>query len=473
MLFLYTKERTNPLLIWFLAFVILDCLSWLAFNFAWLNILLLSLLALASIIIFFKKKSWLIYLPLAELFWGGLGHSFSFGIFNTRLVIFVVLIILFLAQNISRLKQLKFFSDKYLAKLWLLTIFWLLIMVLVALLKKTPLSDIFFDANAYLYLLYWPLWREYYSKENLATIKNIFVAAIIITALKTILFFNLFVQNYLSVDLNSLYKWIRDLRSGEITAGGNNFWRVFMPAQIFLLAAVLLVPLYKKILSLKSILFLSFILSTIYLSLSRSFWLGLALAIIFSFILQIFAKNFDYLKKYLLALFLAGLLAIVLVELAYNLPKSNNWDIFSRRSLSTTEAAVASRWQLWPVMWQSIGQAPIWGQGFGWRLNYQSSDPRIKNLANPEGWTNTYAFEWGWLDQLLKGGVIFILLLIAWLAIILQKWQNSSFDKTSKIAAMGILVAFIVIHFFSPYLNHPLGLGTLLLANLLASDYGK
>ena len=61
---------------------------------------------------------------------------------------------------------------------------------------------------------------------------------------------------------------------------------------------------------------------------------------------------------------------------------------------------------------------PIIGSGFGTSVKYESADPRAV-AASEDGLFETFSFEWGWLDFLLKIGIIgtFIYLLLIFMVL--------------------------------------------------------
>ena len=89
-----------------------------------------------------------------------------------------------------------------------------------------------------------------------------------------------------------------------------------------------------------------------------------------------------------------------------------------------------------------------------------SDDPRIvPTTANGSGEFTTYAFEWGYLDMILKFGILGTLIYLILIFKVLKKLFviNLGF-------ALG-LIALLVINIFSPYLNHPLGIGFVILCS--------
>ncbi len=101
------------------------------------------------------------------------------------------------------------------------------------------------------------------------------------------------------------------------------------------------------------------------------------------------------------------------------------------------------------------------GSGFGATVTYQSSDPRLV-AASANGLYTTYAFEWGWLDVWLKLGIFGLLAYLALFAkIIFNGLKIGGYLSLSLATGLAVLIA---VNIFSPYLNHPLGIGYLILA---------
>jgi O-antigen ligase len=125
------------------------------------------------------------------------------------------------------------------------------------------------------------------------------------------------------------------------------------------------------------------------------------------------------------------------------------------------EAGAASRWSLLPIMWSEIRQSPVWGYGLGKSLTYQTYDPRVLESSSSGQYT-TYVFEWGWLDIWLKFGILGVAVYV-WLlfslgrdAVLLIKKQ-----PLEGLLILSSVLIIAIVHFFTPYLNHPLGFGYL------------
>ena len=113
---------------------------------------------------------------------------------------------------------------------------------------------------------------------------------------------------------------------------------------------------------------------------------------------------------------------------------------------------------------QEIKYYPFTGHGFGKQVSYHSQDPRV------EGLHSVYAFEWGWLDMWLKAGFIFVLAFIYWFWLLYKRaYGIVKHDIQMALFVLSSITSLIIIHFFTPYLNHPLGLGLLILVTILIS----
>ena len=215
--------------------------------------------------------------------------------------------------------------------------------------------------------------------------------------------------------------------------------------------------------------------TSILISFSRSFWLGgfVGVIAIFIYLIILYKKQFKQLFKTIDILLLSAITSIVLMITIVNFPIPTPSGAFSadmlKNRFTTGDAAASSRWNLLPVLIDANKKAPLLGTGFGTTITYQTEDPRIKNEQNPEGWYTTFTFEWGYLDTVTEIG--FIGLLVYLILIVQILWQGFivilRFSKdTIKPLYIGLiigLVALLITHGFSPYLNHPLGIGYLML----------
>lgn len=431
----------------------------------------------------FRYGLWII---LTELFIGSFGYLFYFeygGLkISIRLALWLVVMSIWLAKivlDILKNKKLPALNLKsnYLNYFSILFIF--IIWGLLNGYHNSP-SNVFFDFNQWLYfLLIFPIFSVLREEKNIEIVKKIFFLAIVWLSLKTLLLAYFFSHDFGSF-LPDLYRWVRNSGVGEITMVEGGFFRIFIQSQIFVLIGffIMLFRLFKnlkeQIVNKKTIiynlLFSALFLSTILISFSRSFWLGLAAGGVFVWLAVIFILKTN-LKQFIVfnsLIFLSIVLSLAFSAGAIFFPFPdalggfNAADLLGDRAMQISgEAGASSRWQLLSPLWQKIKQAPLAGLGFGATVTYISSDPRIL-ASSPSGEYTTYAFEWGWLDVWLKLGFFGLL---AYLALLI-KIIFSALKINSEIAAAlaAGLVVLIAVNIFSPYVNHPLGIGYVLLA---------
>jgi len=339
------------------------------------------------------------------------------------------------------------------------------------------------DANAWLDLvLLAPVLdiAKRFPKELRQTIPLVAVVGLVWTAVKT------FAVEYVSahgLDTGRyVYLWIRKTGVGEVTRITGNAWRVFFQSHVFFIAAWLLAAAWMifaqkgPLTPLRSVQddgksehfrvawwMMAASVFIIGISLSRSFWLGTAAGIITLLVVSRELIVGSGIKKvFTSAVVGVGLIAAALM---FPLPPVNPvslGDVLANRG-DLDEAAAVSRWQLLPKLWEKIRERPVVGLGFGATVIYVSRDPRILQTTNGTGIYRTYAFEWGWLDFWLKFGILGIPLML-WIVVWLG-WRIWKLDEPRwlRAGAVSSLVALAVLHFFTPYLNHPLGFAFLFL----------
>ncbi len=434
----------------------------------WLVVLLTLILSLC-------RLDWGLYIVAAELFIGSHGHLLTWPLgpltISLRLGLFAAVFIAMLYHWWNAREQ-KIFSSAPRA-LWFFLIF-----VLIGIgqgIARFGFVNSFFDWNAYLYFLLLPAWFLVRRPDFILNLVRILLAAVNWLFLKTYLLLFIFAHDIRWLDLSLVYKFIRDTRLGEITYVSKNFWRIFLPSQIWAVVALVIVVLLllcqRKIrwqISDWWFIWVSLFTAslTVLASFSRSNWLGAGLALGLALLYFWFHKIITG-RKFLAAS--AGLILLVVIDIGFLFFWTSSFQptLVSDRLTNLNEQALDSREAQLGPLWQKINTSLFWGKGFGQTVTYQSSDPRIKTEANPTGRYTTMAFEWGYLDIWLKIGLFGLLAYLALIGSILKKrlefGQNgANFGVLKQGLAWG-LVAVVIISIFSPYLNHPLGIGLLLM----------
>ncbi len=483
------------------ALFLIESLSFLSYFFPILRELSFFLIALAVLILAIKDLKYALYVIIIELIIGSHGYIFFSDVFNfelsIRIAMWLMIMLAWFVKYIIWLKNylqtpikerksqnISYFFAYFPAYL-LLALF-----VLIASIKGVVLSDNlnvwFGDFNSWLYfLILLPLiyvFRNNNIRDLIRDIITIFLAAVTWISLKTLILLFFFSHNLPLIE--ALYAWSRDNLLAEITALDDGFYRIFFQSHIYTLMLII-IALFglnnlknikkKEAYVLMSILALS--LSSILLSLSRSLWLALILGFLvwLVYIIKKYQKKIVYYN--LSKVLIISLSAVLLIFFVINIPLPGYSPDFSagktfkdRAKVSDKdEAAISSRWSLLKPMSEEIIKSPIIGYGFGKEITYISQDPRVLE-KNSTGEYTTAAFEWGWLSVWLKMG---ILGLLAYLWLFYRVISDAFKSKYNQpyIWALGLsLVALMAVNFFTPYLNHPLGIMYLLLVSIIVSS---
>lgn len=452
-------------------------------------------ICLIVLILSLKKIEYGIYILLSELFIGSKGYLFSLDLggasVSIRMGLFLIIMAVWASQFVKTKQILyqKIKQNKLLFNLFGVLCIFVGIGIVSGFINNR-IDNIIFDFNAYLYFaLFLPILTYIDSKEKAMNILNIFLAAVTYLGAKS-LFLCFFFSHQLDYYFYAIYKWVRDTGVGEITLmPDSGFARIFIQSQIFSLAAIFIIlflMIYwvrnqelgirnRELWGLLSVLVLA--ISAILISFSRSFWVGGAVGIIFTVAclayIKIGWKNFG---KIVGIGVISVLASCVIIFAAVKIPVPGlgygefGAGLFGERATSIIgEAGAGSRWNLLPELWKGIKKSPILGSGFGSEITYQSLDPRIL-ASSPKGEYTTYAFEWGYLDIWLKIGILGLLAylsLIGYLLYVCLKKSEKILEKDIYgYLLIGFLVGLLTIcatSIFSPYLNHPLGIGYIIL----------
>ncbi len=447
-----------------------EVVSLLAFVYPFLSLPFLAVVGILAFLLAFRRAEWGAYLVFGELFFGSRGHllEYNFGAvsLSLRLVVFVAVLLAWLLRTIRR-------PDALVRQISLLPgLYWALLLVVgvgvaAGLLKGHGLTEVFLDANNYLYFLIWlPVLaglKDDGVKEN---IFKILAAAIIIIAAKTFLLFLWFSGGFWGIA--TLYQWVIQQDIGEITGEVGSASRIFMQSQFYALVGFFIFGLGAKPWG-RNWWLVALSLLAVVMSLSRSFWLGALAGLAFAVPMLLFYYRVALREVAKLAGVLVLLIAVevgAIYVLANFRSVGFSSSVSSRLSSPVQEAAGSARLLLLPELLNRIRESPVFGQGFGTAVTYKSYLPDRISPENPDGEVTTTAFEWGYLDIILKIGLLGFLVYALLLARFFQQgWQSlkraEPFDKNFGLLAG--LVALAVLNITTPYLNHPLGIGYLLL----------
>lgn len=485
---------------WLIAILVLEVVSALTiFNDLWNSIALLAVALIVGILAI-KRPTLAIAFLFLELMIGSKGQLLQLwgwpGLISLREAIFAVFLMGWAAN------AWKAGAIRSLPSLFRSRIEWVLLFIVVgyAGLRGIALGNplMVADGNAWGFLLLLFPVLELANRQSESLRRDVFPVLLIAPlwlALKTIGLEYLFSHGFPSISPQA-YLWVRRTGVGEVTLIVGNAFRIFMQSYIYYVPALLLgvswlvgagreswvvsrgsekipdaqtnskrIPQNTRLMAhyVPWLLISTFV--ALGISLSRSLWMGSAAGLL---ALAIFYRK-RLLKQGRTLAVLIGLgiasLAIIFAIIAFPLPRvdyASLAELFGSR-VSTVDAASVSRWHLLPVVWDKIMEHPILGSGFGATVTYKTQDPRIL-AANPDGMYTTYAFEWGWLEHWVKFGLFGFVLMIWLVYRIYRRVGASQSPEWLVYGVQASLIAIAVVHIFTPYLNHPLGLGLLFMA---------
>ena len=203
-------------------------------------------------------------------------------------------------------------------------------------------------------------------------------------------------------------------------------------------------------------------------SFSRTFGLAAIMAAVGLIAIAIWTHAWKPLGRSVIDTIVVGIGSIALLWMIVAVPiyqgasSSIFQSLLRNRATQTSDAALDSRRQLLPPLFEAIKESPISGHGLGKTVTYRTDDPRYQDEHGTDLVT-TYAFEWGWLDYLVKFGIAGTLLFaVGWIILARDIALAFLHDPARRwlYAGLGMsLVALLIAHTFSPYLNHPIGWG--------------
>jgi len=264
-----------------------------------------------------------------------------------------------------------------------------------------------------------------------------------------------------------VYRWLRDTGTAETAYLGGRVFRVFFSSHLYLIAGLFiglaLISRLDRWWRSKTFWLaaggLALILIALLISFSRSLWLGAAAG----FIVVLFLIG----KKSALRLVGLGVasIAIMLLSAFIALPSLSSaiTQRFQATASPTTEVAASNRLQLLPAVLEKLKSRPVLGSGFGTMVTYRTIVAGTDQLE----FVRVYLYEWAYLDIAVKIGSLGLLGYLLFLSkIVRNAWlartQRSTLDQVATIGLLGLLTCIITANVFTPYLNHPLGIGAIL-----------
>ncbi len=471
------------------AIALVHGLAALALHSPW-SWVLLGAVFVAAFVVTFRSVAAGLAVAVVELFVGGHGHLITADLFGfsvgIRMMIFVGVMLAWLVLAARGRIELRVVPWRDAP--WALLTLAVLAGSITGLVRN-GFTSAFDDMNGYLtsaYLL--PILSVVWTPDAKRTLLRAFAASATWVAASTLMLVYAF--THLPVGgIHALYAFVRDSRIAEITLLSGPDWlvttfaatpwyfRVFEQGQfsvvameLVLIAATLFIGSPMR--SARSLVAVhALMIGAIIASLSRSFWLGSAAGLAVICVLAVCERvNVREWVKTKIVGMASGVIAVLALWILVVVPVPPRPDLTNSpfyRGVEddTRELAVSSRWNLLGPMMERIGEEPLWGSGFGTTVTFVTDDLRIRAMIPNGEWT-TYRFEWGFQDIWLKMGIPGLAAFVWFLGVCLfAAWRAWSEKREHRWLTFGLVagvVALYATHTFSPYINHPIGIGYLL-----------
>lgn len=346
----------------------------------------------------------------------------------------------------------------------------------------------FDDMNSYVTLAYLlPMLSIVWDNEKKRQLLQILFASVMWVCLSTLCIVFLFTHLPGPV-LRGVYEFVRDARLAEVTLLTGPSWfvgnflplsspwyfRVFEPAHFFPIVMAFLIIAARFMLwrseRMPTIARVALLLcvATFIASLSRSFLVGAFVGLLVTglFILleapkAVWKTAAHTLQLGFLVLLGAGIFWATIVFPFPQQPDLRDAAFYRASTADDRGLAVSSRWNLLYPMFTAIMENPMMGEGFGREVTFVSDDPRVREF-NPSGEWTTYRFEWGYQDIWLKMGLLGLIAFVWYIVVLSRTFYYSYYAHGHRWLVLGLyagVIALFATHIFSPYLNHPIGLG--------------
>ncbi|MBI4406958.1 MAG: O-antigen ligase family protein [Candidatus Kerfeldbacteria bacterium] len=472
---------------WIVIIMVVEGLSWLSYGYPSLRSIFTLVVLIVVLLASCYRLQWGIAAVLAELVVGSQGYLLAITwplTISLRLGLFAVVGLATLLW-IVRDRSIAVLHTRY-WKWYLALVGFLGLAVLTALWHGNTLIHIFLDANGYLFIaMIVPFTQALRTKADIQQVGLAMLAALTMLVVQTVAI--LFVFSHLAAFqyyLPELYRWLRDFRLAEITMQDNHFTRVFFQSHLYVLFGFILAScsfILKRSIRWSAAL-LGTTVTLIFISYSRSFWVATTLVLgVLIMLAHQQRRHWQLIGTTLVSMAIGYVVVLGII----NLPLFGSGaavdigDLLTDRTKdATTDIGGGSRMALLGPLAKATLLHPLLGSGFGTTVTYASLDQRSIEAGN-DGLYTTYAFEWGYLDLWLKLGLVGTILYLSIIGgLVTRLWyqQRSATLLTDRVylltAAVGT-VALGIVHLLTPYLNHPLGIGWIVLMTSIAAVYDR
>lgn len=447
---------------WLLILTGITAVSLVVFRMAQVETVVCSLIVVAVFALALWRLEYGVLALLAEIMTSGNGHLLEIhagaAVISLRMGLFGVVMLAWVIDIVRKQRVAALMRERAVHAILAMLVVILWGLVNGVWIEHLPLASVLADGNNWLYfaalLPVFDLATRAHRAQWFSQVSSLVRAGVVFLCAKAWLIFVL-TAGVGSAVATYLYHFVRQTSGGQIAPASYGMWRIYewpqlilLPALVYLVAK-LLVQVRVRAAQKWTVVALLVVVSTLVLTLFRSFWLG-AIAGLGCMALWYVRKQFGVVvktKMIVVGLVIASTLFIMGVGTTLAWLHSGTPSI-QKEIFTTGEPGVQNRVAQAGPMWMQIKSAPILGSGFGTAITYESTDLR------EQGRFTTAALELGWFDMWMEVGMVGVLVFIGFLVFIFrgaQLWVVCS------------VIALVVVHLVSPFLNHPVGIAILAL----------
>lgn len=438
--------------------------------------LFFGLAVAATFFVALRRLEYGVLILLAELLIGSKGHLFwltlgSGTVVSVRMGLFVAVLLAWISTCIRRRCWPGLVRSR--AGWFVLPLFALLAWGILngLFVQQYPVARVLEDANNWLFFaMVFPLYDVAAGNRACGThVHAMFRAGIAFLIAKATFFFVVFAAAIPQLT-QFLYHFERQTGGGQMASGSDGMWRIYFWSELFLIPAlvcslaVLFRAFQERRARMRDGAAVIAVVYALVLTLFRSFWLGVIVAVAaWVFLVWMHRTHAHPVGRPLGKT--VGVLILAVVVSAFAIQAIGTglalWAggrrAIEKELFTTQEPGIRNRLNQAGPLWKQIKEAPIAGSGFGTTVTYQSIDAR-----NYGAYTTT-AFELGWLDMAMETGMLGVVAYVVLLGYLCRRWwiqmRQAVLHPAWGSAMIAMVVGLMAVHLVSPFLNHPIGIG--------------
>jgi len=471
-----TKFLIVILVLGFVAAILANIFTW-----QFLLLPLMLILVLCFLVLSWLRLDYALYSFIFELVLGGAGGRWlSLGNFlSIRIVFFTILILVWVYKIYRKKLSLKpIFKSKFAKPLIILALFFPILWGILGWIYGWPARYIIGDGNGFLfYILFFLLITVLPKAEKSRKLVKVYLVSIVLVGvISTALYF------LAATEIVNIW-FLKQLFLGRMFYGGkigimpDGAYRLFLGNGIFiqsglLILTALLLGGYRlrkrgRNIILASILFVHLALIASY---TRGFWVAVLGALLFLTLWLSWKQRLKLLVGIVVLFIISEIVFRGLFGLSF-------FNFFFGRLATTVSVekdpvSLGQRVSQIRVLGGAILRRPFWGTGFGTYFPLYRTQELV---ADP------YSFELGYLDMLVKFGIVgfvfwglvMIRIFFKGIKILLFKFDLDRRDRAIILGFLAGLVALLIVGGTSPFLMSSFGIAHIVLTIYLVEQYAS